>query len=106
MTGKVKYKASFGEFADVCQLDYHTMKQGEQMNKLPKAKKRSEVAQLYVTPNFEYGKIKDLAMEPSVLNTMLRCTLLPKVGNTDAIYEKYYMAIKSNLDGLISLLRS
>ena len=44
MTRKGKYKASFGEFADVCQLDYHTMKEGEQMNKLPKAKKKSEVA--------------------------------------------------------------
>ena len=36
------------------------------MNKLPKAKKRSEVAQLYVTPDFVFGKIKGLAMEPSV----------------------------------------
>ena len=45
-----------------------------------------------------FGKIKGLAMEPSVLNTMLHCTLLPKVSNSDAIYEKYYMAIKSILD--------
>ena len=30
---------------------------------------------------------------------MLLCTLLPKVGNTDAILEKYYVAIKSILDG-------
>jgi hypothetical protein len=99
MTGKGKYKASFGEFTDVCGLDYHTMKEEEQMNKLPKVKKKSEVAQLYVTPDFEFGKIKDLTMEPSVLNMMLRYTLLPKVGNTNAIYEKYYVAIKSILDG-------
>ena len=45
-----------------------------------------------------FRKIKGLAMEPSVLNTMIRCTLLPKVGNTDAICEKYYVAIKSILD--------
>jgi len=44
MTGKGKYKASFEEFTDVCGLDYHTMKEGEQMNTLPKAKKMSEVA--------------------------------------------------------------
>jgi hypothetical protein len=29
MTGKGKYKASFGEFTDVCGLDYHTMKEEE-----------------------------------------------------------------------------
>jgi hypothetical protein len=40
MTGKGKYKASFVEFVDVCRLDfYHTMKEGEQMNMLPKVKK-------------------------------------------------------------------
>ena len=44
MTGKGKYKASFGEFIDVCRLVYHTMKEGEQMDMLPKAKKKSEVA--------------------------------------------------------------
>jgi len=51
MTGRGKYKTSFEEFADVCQLDYHTMKEGTQMDKLPKVKK-SEVAQLYVTLGF------------------------------------------------------
>ena len=30
---------------------------------------------------------------------MLRCTLLPKVSNTDAIHEKYCVAIKSILNG-------
>ena len=99
MTRKGKYKASFEEFIDVCGLDYYTMKEGEQMDTLPKAKKKCEVAQLYLTSNFEYSKIKGLAMEPSVLNSMLHCTLLPKVGNTNAIYEKYYVAIKSILDG-------
>ena len=34
-----------------------------------------------------------------MLNSLLRCTLLPKIGNTDAIWEKYYVAIKSILDG-------
>jgi len=29
MSGKGKYKASFGEFADVCGLDYQIMKEGE-----------------------------------------------------------------------------
>jgi hypothetical protein len=32
------------------------MKEGEQMDMLPKVKK-SEVAQLYVTPDFMFGKI-------------------------------------------------
>jgi hypothetical protein len=73
------YKASFGEFTDVCGLDYHTMKEGEQMDMLPKVKKKSEVAQLYVTSDFVFGKIKGLAMEPSVLNTMLHCSLLPRL---------------------------
>lgn len=54
------------------------------MDKLPKVKK-SEVAQLYVTLGFEYGKVKDLAMEPSLLSSMLCCTMLPKLGNADAI---------------------
>ena len=58
--------ASFGEFADVCQLDYHTMKEGMQMDKLPKVKK-NEATQLYVTSDFKYGKTNNLAMEPSLL---------------------------------------
>ena len=66
ITRKGKYKASFSEFVDVCGLDYHAMKEGEQMDMLPKVKKKSEVAQLYVTPDFVFGKIKGLAMEPSV----------------------------------------
>ena len=99
MTRKGKYKASFGEFTDVCGLDYYTMKEGEQMDMLPKAKKKSEVAQLNSTLDFVYGKIKDLAMEPSILNSMHHYTLLPKIGNTDAICEKYYVAIKSIING-------
>jgi len=98
MTGRGKCKASFGEFVDVCQLDYHTMKEGMQMDKLPKVTK-NEVTQLYVALDFEYGKVKDLAMEPSLLNNMLHYTVLPKVGNSDATRTKYYVAIKSILDG-------
>ena len=52
-----------------------------------------------VTSDFEYGKTKNLVMEPSLLNNMLRCIVLPKVGNSDAIRSKYYVAIKSILDG-------
>ena len=69
------------------------------MGNLPKANKRSEVARFYTNLNFEYGKSKYLAMEPMVLNKLLRCTLLPKIGNTDAIWEKYYVTIRSILDG-------
>jgi hypothetical protein len=69
------------------------------MDILPKANKKSEVAQFYTNPNFEYGKSKYLARESKVLNSLLCCTLLPKIGNTDAIQEKYYVAIKSILDG-------
>jgi hypothetical protein len=54
------------------------------VDKLPKVKK-SEAAQLYMTSDFEYGNSKNLAMEPSLLNNMLRCTVLPKVSNFDAI---------------------
>ena len=66
MTRKGKYKASFGEFVDVCGLDYHIMKEGEQMDMLPKARKKSEVAQLYTNSDFEFRKVKGLVMEPSV----------------------------------------
>ena len=66
ITGKGKYKASFGEFVNVCGLDYHAMKEGEQMDMVPKAKKKSEVAQLYVTLDFVFVKIMGVAMEPSV----------------------------------------
>ena len=34
-----------------------------------------------------------------VLNKLLHCTLLPKIGNTDAIRGKYYVTIRSILDG-------
>jgi hypothetical protein len=74
------------------------MKEGTQMDKFPKVKK-NEAAQLYMTSDFEYGKTKNLAMEPSLLNSMLRCIMLPKVNDTSAIRTKYYVAIKSILDG-------
>ena len=69
------------------------------MDSLPKANKRSEVARFYTNPNFEYCMSKYLALEPMVLNKLLCCTLLPKIGNTDAIREKYYVTIRSILDG-------
>ena len=52
-----------------------------------------------MTSDFEYGKTKNLAMEPSLLNSMIRYIVLPKVGNSDAIRSKYYVSIKSILDG-------
>ena len=55
------------------------------MDSLPKANKKSQVAQFYTNPNFKYGKSKYLAWEPRVLNNLLHCTLVPKMGNTDAI---------------------
>ena len=58
------------------------------MDSLPKANKKSQVAQFYTNPNFKYDKSKYLALELMVLNKLLRCTLLPKIGNTDAIREK------------------
>jgi hypothetical protein len=36
MTRKGKYKASFRDFAVACCLNYNVMKNGEQMNALPK----------------------------------------------------------------------
>jgi hypothetical protein len=39
-------------------------------------------------------------MEPSVLNSLLRYTMLPKDGNSDEILMKYYVAIKCILDGM------
>ena len=74
------------------------MKEGLYVDKLPKVKK-SEAAQLYVTSDIEYGKVKNLAMGPSLLNSLLRCTMLPKVDDTGAIWPKYSVAIKSILDG-------
>jgi hypothetical protein len=38
-------------------------------------------------------------MEPMVLNKLPRYTLSPKIGNTDAIREKYYVTIRSILNG-------
>ena len=58
------------------------------MDKLPKLKK-SAAAQLYEALDSEYGKVKNPAMEPSLLNSMLRYTVLPKVGDTGAIQPKY-----------------
>ena len=55
------------------------------MDSLPKANKKTEVAQFYTNPNFEYGKSKYLAMEPMVLNKLLCCILLPKIGTTNAM---------------------
>ena len=57
------------------------------------------MARFNTNPNFEYDKSKYLAMEPMVLNKLLHCTLLPKIGNTNAIQEKYYVTIRSILDG-------
>ena len=52
MTGKGKYRALFAQFAYVVQLDYDSCKQGELTDSLPKANKKSEVAQFYTNANF------------------------------------------------------
>ena len=98
MTRKGKYKASFKEFAAVCCLNYNFMNAGEQMNALPHVEK--EDATRFYSSNYEYLYSKGLKMEPSVLNSLLRCTVLPKGGNSDEIHMKYYVAIMFILDGM------
>ena len=98
MIGKGKYKASFKEFAVVCYLNYNFMKAEEKMSVLPNVEK--EEATRFYLGNYEYLCSKGLKMELSVLNSLLRYTVLPKGGNSDEIRMKYYVSIKSILDGV------
>ena len=77
-----KYKASFNDFVVACCLDYNFMKNGEQMNALPKVKEE-EAARFYASDDYEFLQSKGLKMEPSVLNSLLCCTVMPKGGNSE-----------------------
>lgn len=58
-----------------------------------------KAARFYSGNDYEFLFSKGLKMEPSVLNSLLCYTMLPKDGNSNEILMKYYVAIKCILDG-------
>lgn len=99
MTGREKYKTTFREFAVACHLDYDFMKEGVQMNELPKVEE-DEAPRFYKGNDYKFLHRKGLKRESSVLNYILHCTLIPKGGVAGKIRMPYFIAINMILDGV------
>lgn len=70
------------------------------MKELPEVKD-NEAPQFHKGNDYKFLWGKGLKREPSVLNSMLRFTVIPKGGDAGRIHMPYYIAIKAILDGVL-----
>ena len=94
MTGKKIFTALFLEFATLIGLGYEEMKTGKFMGGLPPMQEH-ETYVFYLDEKHNQGASKDLRRYPSLIFSMLRHTIMPKVGNSDAVRIPYYEAIRA-----------
>ena len=92
MTGKKIFTASFQEFATLIGLDYEEMKTGKSVGNLLSMQEH-ETYVFYLDEKHNQGASKDLRRYPSLIFIMLRHTIMPKVGNSNAVCIPYYEAI-------------
>lgn len=92
MTGKKSFGATFQEFAALIGLDYEEMKTGKSMKGLSWIQEH-ETDIFYPTRKHQHRASKDLKMYPSLIFSTMRQTLMPKVGNSDAVRFPYYEVI-------------
>lgn len=97
LTGKGKFKASFRDLAVACHLNYDELKEGEQLNALLELE-RDDVRKFYKCTNFVFLESLELRREPRLLNRFLRCTVMLKGGDSGAIRQPYYVAIRAIMD--------
>ena len=96
MTGKKSFVASFQDFASLIGLDYEEMKTGKSIGDLPPMQQH-ETYVFYPDKKHNHGASKDLRTYPSLIFSMLRHTIMPKVGNSDVVRVPYYEAIRAIL---------
>ena len=94
MTGKKIFTASFRDFATLIILDYEEMKTRKSVGDLPPMQEH-ETYVFYSDGKHHHGASKDFRRYPSLIFSMLRHTIMPKVGNSDAVRIPYYEAIQA-----------
>jgi hypothetical protein len=97
MTGKIKYEASFADFARAIKINYQFTIGPNIISLKDDPKMRDDDIIGYYEPNRTgidhlYGRITCLKHWPAVLNKISRCTLVPKIG-----YEKTFLDIQGTL---------
>ena len=70
------------------------MKTRKSVSDLP-AVQGQESYVFYPTGKHQHGATKHLKRYPSLIFSMLRCTIMPKVGNSDVVRFPYYEAIRA-----------
>jgi len=98
MSGKNSFTTSFWDFATLIGLNYEEMKTGKSMGDLSPMQEH-ETYVFYPTGKHHHGACKDLRRYPSLIFSMLRHTIVPKVGNFNAIRFPYYEVIRAVLSG-------
>ncbi|CAD6337111.1 unnamed protein product [Miscanthus lutarioriparius] len=74
------------------------MKTRKSVSDLP-AMQEQETCVFYPTRKHQHGASKYLKRYPSLIFSMLRCTIMPKVGNFDVVRFPYYEVIQGVLSG-------
>ena len=92
MTGKKIFTASFHEFATLIGLEYEEMKTGKTMGDLLPMQEH-ETYIFYADGKHNHGGSKDFSRYPSLIFSILRHTVMPKVGNSNAVRIPYYEVI-------------
>ena len=92
MTGKKSFVASFQDFASLIGLDYAEMKTRKSVSDLL-AMQEQETYVFYPTRKHQHGASKHLKRYPSLIFSMLRHTIMPKVGNSNVARIPYYEVI-------------
>jgi hypothetical protein len=85
MTGKIKYEASFADFARAIKINYQFTIGQNIVSLQDDPEMRDDDITGYYEPNRTgidrlYGRITGLKHWPAVLNKISRCTLVPKSG--------------------------
>ena len=98
MTGKKIFTALFLEFATLIGLGYEEMKTGKSMGDLSPMQGHDTYV-FYYDGKHNHGASKDFRRYPSLIFSMLRHTIMPKVGNSDVVHIPYYEAIQAIMSG-------
>lgn len=74
------------------------MQTGRSVNDLPRMREH-ETYIFYPTGEHHHGASRDLKRYPLLIFSILRRTVMPKVGNNDIVRFPYYEAIRAVLSG-------
>ena len=94
MTGKKIFTTLFRDFATLISLDYEEMNTRKYVGDLPPMQEH-ETYVFYLDEKHNHGASKGLRRYHSLIFSMLRHTIMPKVGNSDVVRNPYYEAIQT-----------